>query len=169
MKTDCTKLVSKEFGFSLLELMAVLTIAAIMAGYALPNLNNLIISSRLSEQTNNLVDALMTARSKAVSTHYNAVVAPISSWTGDIRVFIDKNANNSFDDGLDEIMQKYQAPTSNEMSISSSGQQFVFSSDGRALTNGNIIISNGGESAKKITISPTGRLKTETIDNTTRY
>ncbi|GAB6141373.1 hypothetical protein JCM14076_21020 [Methylosoma difficile] len=169
MKTNCTRLVLKEFGFSYLELLVTLAIAAILAGSALPNLNDLIRSGRLTEQTNNIVDALMTARNKSVTTHYNAIVAPVSSWTGDIRVFLDKNGNNSFNDGIDEVIQKYQASASGEMSISSTAQQFVFTSDGRALTSGDVNISNRGNNAKKITVSPTGRLKTETVQNTTNY
>ncbi len=54
-------------GFTLLELMAVLAIAAILASIAIPSMQSLIDSSRISAQRDALAGAIKLARSEAVT------------------------------------------------------------------------------------------------------
>jgi type IV fimbrial biogenesis protein FimT len=56
----------RAFGFSLIELMVALAVAAILISAAVPGFQHLIISSRLTTTANELVAALNMARSEAI-------------------------------------------------------------------------------------------------------
>ncbi|MEJ2362759.1 MAG: prepilin-type N-terminal cleavage/methylation domain-containing protein, partial [Gammaproteobacteria bacterium] len=53
-------------GFTLIELMVTIAVIAIMAGLAVPRLNNFMRSNRLTSQINSFISALQVARSEAV-------------------------------------------------------------------------------------------------------
>lgn len=53
-------------GFTLIELMVTLVVAAIILGIALPNFTGLVNGSRLTAQTNELVTGIQLARSEAI-------------------------------------------------------------------------------------------------------
>jgi len=53
-------------GFSLVEMMVAVAIIAILATVAIPASQNMIIQSRLSSQTNDLVGAIQAARGEAI-------------------------------------------------------------------------------------------------------
>lgn len=55
-----------QFGFTLLELMAVLAIVSILAGLAIPGMQTLISNGKLTAKHNALADAIQLARSEAI-------------------------------------------------------------------------------------------------------
>lgn len=63
-------------GFSLLELMVTLGIAAVMSAIAVPSMANLIRDARLSSQTDLLVRSINEARMEAVKRRTNFKLCP---------------------------------------------------------------------------------------------
>ncbi len=61
-------------GFTLLELMLVITVAAVILGVAVPNLRQFIWNSRLTAAANDLMTAVHTARTESVKRHAPVVM-----------------------------------------------------------------------------------------------
>lgn len=64
----------KSSGFTLIELIVVVSVAAIMASIAVPNFSSMIESNRATAATNELVSALILARSEALKRSNNVSV-----------------------------------------------------------------------------------------------
>lgn len=98
-------------GFTLIELMVTVALAAILAYVAIPNLSAFVRNAELTSATNALVAAMGTARSEALKLNYNAVVAPASGnrWENGWIVFVDKNFNNAFDPATESIISRQAA------------------------------------------------------------
>jgi len=64
----------KNTGFTLLELIVTVGIAAVLVGIALPSFNNTIENSRVTAAANGLVGALSYARSEAIKLQNDVVV-----------------------------------------------------------------------------------------------
>lgn len=98
-------------GFTLIELMVTVALAAILAYVAIPNLSAFVRNAELTSATNALVAAMGTARSEALKLNYNAVVVPASgnSWESGWIVFVDKNFNNTFDPATESVISRQAA------------------------------------------------------------
>lgn len=97
----CYKL---ERGFTLLELMVVLAVAAVLVAIAFPSFQETIRSNNVITAVNDLTASLSLARSDAVRSHKNVIVCPsndgyscTNNWTNGWMVWRDTNNNASFD------------------------------------------------------------------------
>lgn len=95
-------------GFTLVELIVTLAVAAILMGTAVPSFTSLVNSNRLATQANDLLGAMMIARSEAIRLNRRVILCSSSDgatcssdagrWNGWI-VFADNNRNDSPDSG----------------------------------------------------------------------
>jgi prepilin-type N-terminal cleavage/methylation domain-containing protein len=71
----------RQSGFTVIELMVTLTVAAVLAGLAVPGFRDLIDKSKLRGATDDVVSLLNTARASAVKLQHNVSVSiKSSSW-----------------------------------------------------------------------------------------
>jgi type IV fimbrial biogenesis protein FimT len=84
-------------GFSLVELAAVLAVAAIALAVAAPDLRELVRAEQLKAAANDLFDAIGLARSQAMSRNARVMLAPLDpggvDWTRGWSVFVDRDGD----------------------------------------------------------------------------
>lgn len=66
MRAACLRACRRATGFTLVELMITITVAAILAAVAIPSFHKLILSNRLTTQADAMIDAINAARMDAV-------------------------------------------------------------------------------------------------------
>ncbi|HSW13318.1 MAG TPA: GspH/FimT family pseudopilin [Solimonas sp.] len=107
-------------GFSLIELMVTVGIAAIVAMVTVPGLQSLVQNNRTATQVNALVSALMYARNEAVTRGGRVSICTSSdgytcsdtdSWSGGWIVFSDTAGARGIVDPLtsDQVLQVFEA------------------------------------------------------------
>jgi len=98
-------------GFTLIELMVTLALAAILLTLAAPSLQTLLANQRLSASASNLMTTIMQARSTALQYNQRVIAQPLDgssnsagTWRSGWRIYRDANQNSTFDDGTDTLV-----------------------------------------------------------------
>ena len=168
-------------GFTLIELMVTLAIAAVLLVVGVPSFVSFQRNSQLTSLTNSLVAAIYAARGEAMKTGLNAFVVPTgngAAWTAGWIVFVDKDRDGSFSESADTIVQTQAAPES-YFTVSGNGTAgetpayIMFDSSGYSktktagfgaltlsLTRTDVSTAAQSEQTRRIIIASTGRLRT---------
>lgn len=67
-------------GFTLIELMITLLVAALVLGIGVPNFQEFVANNRMATATNDVISALHLARSEAVKLRRNVSICPSADW-----------------------------------------------------------------------------------------
>lgn len=113
MKTSCTDR-HRWAGFTLIELMVTLAIAAVLGLVAVPNFVTYRRNAELTSITNSFIAALNSSRSEAMKRNMNAMVIPkdnAADWSKGWMVFVDVNRNNTYDSADIVVMEQAEAPS----------------------------------------------------------
>lgn len=149
-------------GFSLQELLVALAVVAILAGFAVPALAQLVQDSRRTVAVNNLLGALYLARSESQKRGQAVAVCGSEDgqhcsphWLGWL-VFVDANQNDRAD--RDEARLRLALP---DKTLRWMGDRRVlaFRPFGRAADNGTLTVCDerGPAEARALIVSPSGR------------
>lgn len=126
-------------GFSLIELMTAIAVAAILMAIAVPSFTALINGSRLTTQANELVASLQYARSEAIRLNRKVTLCPSSDGSscsdagGWARWIVRMDAAAADDDSLRDVQ------SSGKTTISADVEKISFSSDGLARSSDGLL------------------------------
>ena len=161
-----------EKGFSFPELVATLSVVAILAALAVPGMKSVLADHRVAVVTEQLYGSIMLARSEAVkragsvslcrSKQTGLCAGAGDDWASGWMVFADKNGNGILD-AEDQKIKIYQMP-SETISIDWNRGEFLrMDSRGQARDAGTFTLCEAVSSerafARKITVSLTGRAR----------
>lgn len=181
--TRNTPLSSLQGGFTILELMAVLTVAAILLAIAVPNMRTLIQDNRIIGTTNELVASINTARAEAISRGeqvvlcrtVNALGTPPScdrsgtsaqEWGSGWLVYVTPGESAQRDYQAGDVVLRRHGEIGNDVQVTSddTGNNWLsFSPDGTLNAGGGDVLlavcdaDRTFEAGRLITVHPNGR------------
>lgn len=147
--------VNRIRGFTLIELMVVLGIAAILLGIGVPSFRTLLQNQRLTTTVNEFFSAVNLTRAEAIKAGLRVDMVPADAdatdWTKGWIVFVDGNDNQKPDAG-ERIIQKHeQVPDGIEIDSKftdpGATQYIAYNGTGRTQSNA------GSQSAQSGTVS----------------
>jgi len=166
-----TKIYTQTKGFTFIELMMTLAVAAILLSVAIPNFRSSIQNNRMVTQINELQTSLSLARSEAVKRSSNIAVCRSSNgtsctgnWEDGWIVFVDGDVDGAVDEG-EEILRVHGG-VPGDVAIAFSQTLVTYRNNGLATdgVNGTFTLcdARGAESAKGLIIGPSGRARLAT-------
>jgi type IV fimbrial biogenesis protein FimT len=186
---------SAHGGFSLIELMVTLSVAAILVAIAIPNISGFMRNSRLTSGVNDLLHAFNVARTEAIKRQAGNVVvcgttgprlaAPACAYNtfrGWI-VFVDADRNWQFSAG-DTILERH-AVLDTTVTVKTDANSNVVSYAPTGFANGadpavpgvnptgfmvlcdsrGVVAAGNNSTARAVVISPTGRARTSAVQS----
>ncbi|WP_062268557.1 GspH/FimT family pseudopilin [Endozoicomonas arenosclerae] len=161
-------------GFSLIELMITLLIAAIIIAMGLPQLRDMSNTIRFANIQQNLISNLLYARSEAVKNGSNTLVcgssdgvtcsAIPSNWSQGWIIFTDENNNGLYDGDTVDTPRRIQTIDSIASITWSNVTPVVFEGDGTVnnTSSGTFLICDGQATSsisRGVTINLSGRVR----------
>ncbi len=167
----------KYAGFTLIELIITVAIAAIVLAIGIPSFKETILQNRLTTYTNQLIGAINLARSEAIKRGVRVTLCPsngadceaIGYEKGWI-VFSDLNNNAKLDTANDEIIIRIFEKMPDGMTLTGDDNVKTYISytgdgvsrlNGGAFQTGTLTLCKDGK-ARQIILSSPGRLRVET-------
>ncbi len=174
----------RVYGFTLVELMVTVVVAAILLGIGVPSFRTLMANNRATTQANALFSALNYARSEAIARAGTVTVCPKNSnvvtdticggnakWVNGWHVFTDAGVVGTFD-GTDTVLKHWDSlpgtPT-----ITTTEAYIGFGSNGakNSTSTGNVTVvmsesGTGGDASRCVRVAEMGAVRVHKITNT---
>ena len=165
--------VTREKGFTLLELLVVLAIGSILLSVGVPSFRDVIMDNRMSDQANAFVVSVNAARSSAVRFQREATICPTAGfddavpscdagadWTDGWIVWVDKNRDAAT--SANEIVS-VQEPLDDTLTITTlTAESITYDARGFSVAGGDELLlcdNRAGEEGRLIRINGVGRTK----------
>lgn len=162
-----------QAGFSIMELVTVLTIVGILSALASPSIINVIQSNRLATATNTFIGSLNLARSEALKYSSNAILCKsddgatctdTGTWDNGWVVFVDRDNDGAW--SADDVLIRRAEPIPGGIALTGAADTIVYSRQG-FVTAGNgsyELCSSRIGKARTIDIAIAGRYQLEPRD-----
>lgn len=162
-------------GFTLLELIVTMAVAALLLSVGVPSFRNVIMDNRLAGQANEFVTSISTARSAAVRYQRNATICASSNydaavpacdagtdWSNGWIVWVDKNRDSAA--SADEIISVHE-PLGTATLVSTALSQIGYDARGFAVGGGDDLMlcdNRTAETGRLIRVNNVGRTSVRT-------
>lgn len=170
------------YGFTLIELMITLALAAVLLGFALPEMRGVVKNTRIKTETSEIAAAMSVGRSEAIKNRATVVVCARqtnadpavntcssgTSWASGWLAFVDADDDGALDSG--EILLKARAALAGGTALTVENiddpaspaaiGHFKYQLGGNAAPNVRLRVCDdrSGESGRNIDVNATGRL-----------
>ncbi len=106
--------IKRQLGFTIIELMASITVAMIVLGVGVPSFVDIVRSNDAITDVNHLVTAVNLARSEAVGRGVEVTIVPQSGndWTTGWVVGIDSDGDDTFPETGEPVLRTFDAVNS---------------------------------------------------------
>ena len=159
----------RVLGFTLIELMVVLALAAIIATFAAPSFQSSMARQKLNLAASDLLVSATQARSEASKNNRPAIVQPVTSdsdWSQGWRIYVDMDNSKTYNEGdflvttvpaAASSVKLYETPTLDPNFIGFDANGFALGSNaGRIVFSSSIL---GSAYRKGVVIARTGRAR----------
>jgi len=153
---------SRNKGFTLIELMIVIALLGIMAGVMAPSFMEWRDRSKVKGDAGNLRAAFETAKLRAIKHNTNVVVTFPD--TTSFQSFIDANNNGAQDAGEETLFNRTLAPGVTITNNTFTGNDMAFNPRGMANgpnSTGTITMTSPGGERYSVVVSSFGRIRME--------
>lgn len=153
---------SRNKGFTLIELMIVIALLGIMAGVMAPSFLQWRDRSKVQGDAGNLRAAFETAKLRAIKHNTNVVVTFPD--TTSFQAFIDTNNNGAQDAGEETLFNRTLAPGVTITNNTFTGNDMAFNPRGMANgpnSTGTITMTSPGGERYSVVVSSFGRVRME--------
>jgi type IV fimbrial biogenesis protein FimT len=161
--------VSRTRGFTLVELMITIAVAAILLAVGLPGFQSAMRSNRLAAANNELMAAVALARSEAMRNRRGSGICPTANgttcgthWSQGWLVWADVNGNATLDSG--EVVVRRGQPH-RSLSLSSTASAIAFNGRGGISANRTFSVApvscpSGEMLVRNLAMNVSGQIKT---------
>ena len=118
---------NKVKGYTTIELMTVLLIAAIMVSFAITPIRGLMLRMQLADQASLLQLDFSYARSEAINRSYPITMLPNESWTDGWIIFEDKNGDGVLNDNELQLRESEYLDTKINLADTGEQEPLIFS------------------------------------------
>lgn len=111
-------------GFTLIELMVTVSLAAVLMLLAVPSMQEMLATQRVRGAASEMLITAQETRSAALKYNRRAVARPVDAsagWKGGWNIYIDNNANATFESGTDTLVISHEALTGDAVIAKLSG------------------------------------------------
>ncbi|MDQ7798622.1 MAG: GspH/FimT family pseudopilin [Candidatus Edwardsbacteria bacterium] len=144
-------------GFTLIELMVVILIIGIAAGFSVPNLIGSLPLARLNNSADDLKGQLMVAKSKAISGGVPYIAIFTQNGTS-FQVVKDLNSNETVDSGEPTVSIAFTRDITSDSIPAGNPSVIIFSPRGDASTSGGVRLTNTRNAKIRIHVVPSGSI-----------
>lgn len=158
-------------GFTLLELIVTMAVAALLLSLGVPSFRGVIMDNRLSAQANEFVTSINMARSAAVRYQRNATICVSSNfdatvpscdagtdWSNGWIVWVDKDRDAATD--ANEIISVHEPLSGTTTLISAASNRFTYDARGFAVVGGDDLTlcdDRTAETGRRVRVNNVGR------------
>ena len=136
-------------GFTLIEIMVVVTIAAIMLVIGVPAMGEFVADQRVRTVASDIVSEIALARAKAIESNHRVYMRKLgATWNNGWRLYADLNDNAIYDAGVDLELKRFDGFTTGNiyvctLPVAAFPIQMAFRSDGHIVRAGAVLATDG--------------------------